>query len=99
MSTIEVHALASGSSGNAMLVKANGRGLLIDAGISGRVLSAALSARGIRLGMLDGILLTHEHDDHLRGAAVIGARYGCPVIANSATLKSAQLRLELGETV
>jgi len=94
----EVFSLASGSSGNAMLVKAGGRGLLIDAGIAPRTLASALSARGIRPGMLDGILLTHEHDDHLRGAAGIGARYRCPAIANAATLQASAMRVELGET-
>ena len=87
--------MASGSSGNAVLVKAGGRALLIDAGLSGRALGSALSARGIRAGMLDGILLTHEHDDHLRGAAVISERFRCPILANRATLEAASLRCEI----
>jgi len=99
MSNLEVHSLASGSSGNAVLVKGGGRGLLIDAGVSGRTLAAAMSARGMRIGMLDGIVLTHEHDDHLKGAAIISARFGCPLIANRATLQAASYRLSLGESI
>ena len=98
MSSLEVHSLASGSSGNAVLVKANGRAIMIDAGLSGRAIASALSARGIRAGMLDGILLTHEHDDHLRGAAIVSARYGCPVVANRGTLQAASYRLDIGDT-
>ena len=98
MSSLEVYSLASGSSGNAFLVKAGGRAILIDGGISGRLLSTAVTARGIRPGMLDGILLTHEHDDHLRGADIVSARFGCPIIANRATLQAASQRLELTET-
>ncbi len=93
---IEVHSLASGSSGNAVLIRADGRGLLIDAGLSARTLGAALHARGIAPHALDGILLTHEHDDHFRGASRLSARMHCAVVANRATLQAADTRTELG---
>lgn len=96
--SLEVHALASGSSGNAVLVKAEGRALLIDAGLGPRTLLPALHRRGIGPDALDGVLLTHEHEDHLRGAAAISARLRAPVVANRATLSAASLRTELGRT-
>ena len=99
MSNLEVHSLASGSSGNAVLLTAGGRGLLIDAGLPGRTLAAALSARGIRAGTVDGIVLTHEHDDHTRGAGILSARLGCPLVANRATLQAASFRFSLGESI
>ena len=89
---LEVHALASGSSGNAVLIKADGRAILIDAGLSGRLLMGGLRARGIGAGCLDAILLTHEHDDHLRGCSIVSERTGCAVVANRATLDAASYR-------
>ncbi len=96
---IEVHSLASGSNGNAVLIKAGGEGLLIDAGLSGRTLGAALQRRGITSGHLAGILITHEHDDHVRGAPALSSRFAAPVIANRPTLTAANLRGELPRTV
>src|SRR5689334_12625100 len=93
-STVQVHCLASGSSGNAVLITADERGLLIDAGISGRALSGCMRARGIRADQLEGVLLTHEHDDHMRGAEQICKRMSAPIIANRATLAAANMRAE-----
>jgi len=95
---LEVHAIASGSSGNAVLVKADGRSLLIDAGVGPRTLLPALQRRGVAPDTLDGVLLTHEHDDHLRGAAAVSARLRAPVLANRATLQASGDRLELSRT-
>jgi phosphoribosyl 1,2-cyclic phosphodiesterase len=96
---VEVHALASGSSGNATLITADGISLLIDAGVSGRALCNALRQRGVKQGSLKAILLTHEHDDHLRGAADVSARFHAPVIANRGTLSAASDRVELRSVV
>lgn len=96
---LEVHALASGSSGNAILVKLGARGLLIDAGISARALVPALRRRGIYPGALDGILLTHEHDDHIRGAGRGSRQLYTPVIGNRGTLEATSQRTELGRTM
>ena len=90
--------LGSGSSGNAILVKAGGRGLLIDAGLGPRTLLPALARRDIGVDHLDAILLTHEHDDHLRGAAAVSSRLRSPVVANRATLNAASVRTELRRT-
>lgn len=93
---IEVHALASGSSGNAVLIKAGDQGLLIDAGISARRMLPLLSQRGIRAGSLAGILLTHEHDDHVRGVSDASIRLRAPVVSNHRTLAAAEQRRALG---
>lgn len=78
-----------------MLVKSGGRGLLIDAGLGPRTLAPALHRRDIGVDQLDAVLLTHEHDDHLRGAAAVSSRLRAPVIANRATLAAASQRTEL----
>ena len=60
---------ASGSTGNCCLVQGGGRRLLVDAGISARRITAALAGQGLTPDQLDGILITHEHSDHIQGLA------------------------------
>lgn len=83
--SLQVHALASGSSGNSMLIQADGINLLIDAGLSTRALTTALLKRNVGAADLHGILLTHEHTDHSSGLSGMSRRFDAPVIANSAT--------------
>lgn len=85
-SDIAVYCLASGSSGNALLMTAGGRGVLIDAGLGVRTLRAAIEKRGIPPTSLDGILITHEHIDHVRGAVPLARRWNVPLVGNRATL-------------
>jgi phosphoribosyl 1,2-cyclic phosphodiesterase len=85
---LRVHSLASGSSGNAMLVQSGKTNLLIDAGLPLKTLSPLLARRGVRVHDLDGILLTHEHPDHCSGAGPLSRRTGAPLIANEATLQA-----------
>jgi phosphoribosyl 1,2-cyclic phosphodiesterase len=83
---VRVQSLASGSSGNAMLVQAGETNLLIDAGLSLSRLAPLLSRRGVSAANLDAILLTHEHTDHACGAGPLARRGGVPLVANAATL-------------
>jgi len=73
--------LASGSSGNAVLVGEAGRHFLVDCGISGNRVLAHLAAVGIPVEELEGILVTHEHTDHILGAGVLARRLKIPVYA------------------
>src|SRR5262249_4276139 len=66
--SIYVKALASGSSGNALLLRAGQATVLFDAGLPGRRLATLLRSHGVVPGELDGILLSHEHSDHVLGA-------------------------------
>jgi phosphoribosyl 1,2-cyclic phosphodiesterase len=97
--SVEVHSLASGSSGNAVLIISNGVGLLIDAGISARRLSVALKARGILPGSLKAVLLTHEHDDHIKGIQRICVNMNAPMVANLATISACSARMDLPPTM
>ena len=82
---LEVTVLASGSSGNALLVRSGDCSVLVDAGLSARRLGAGLEACGVAPGSLSGILLTHEHGDHTKGLKVFVGKYGVPVFANPLT--------------
>ncbi len=78
--------LGSGSSGNCTLLQHNGYHLLIDAGLSGRETCRRLAALGVAPESVRGILLTHEHQDHIQGLAGLTRRFRMPVFAGSATL-------------
>lgn len=77
--------LFSGSSGNCLYVGGGDGGLLIDAGVSARRIERALWAREIDLGTIRGILVTHEHTDHINGLRVLSKRFRIPVYATAGT--------------
>ena len=77
--------LYSGSSGNALFVQYGGTRLLIDAGKSGKMITEALDMIGVDPKTLDGILVTHEHTDHIAGVGVLARKFKLPVYATEAT--------------
>jgi len=79
--------LGSGSGGNAAIVECGGLRLMIDAGLSAKQLVLRLWQLGIDPATLDGILLTHEHGDHVRGLKVFLKQYPVPVYATGATAR------------
>ncbi len=87
---LEVYSIASGSSGNSILVRDDSTSLLIDAGIGIRKLSAYLSTLGTEPSELSAILITHEHCDHINGAVRMAGRFGVPLLANWRTLGAIQ---------
>lgn len=80
--------LGSGSAGNATLVEFGSARLLVDAGLSARSLAARLEAVGVRPGSIGWVLLSHEHQDHCRGAERFSRRHGVPVVCSHATLEA-----------
>ena len=89
---LEITALASGSKGNAVLITSGEKRLLIDCGVSAARLNAALKEVGADFTEVKGILVTHEHDDHIRGIAAIAENYAIPVYANERTLNAVKRR-------
>lgn len=85
---MRVSVLASGSSGNSTFVQIGGTKLLVDAGISARKIKQQLLALGVGLEELDGILITHEHRDHVNGLASLTQKYRLPIYARPDTFKS-----------
>lgn len=77
--------LGSGSGGNAAVIECGGLRLMIDAGLSAKQLTLRLEQVGIDPASLDGILLTHEHGDHIRGLKVFLKQNQLPVYATAAT--------------
>jgi len=77
--------LGSGSGGNAAVIEAEGARLLVDAGLSARQLRRRLECLGVEAASLDGILLTHEHGDHIAGLRVLMKSLGVPIYATPAT--------------
>ncbi len=82
---MRISILASGSSGNAILVSAGGTHLLVDAGISARRVAAGMRDVGIDPVLLDAVVVTHEHSDHVNGLGPVARRFGVPVYATSGT--------------
>ncbi len=76
----------SGSSGNCALVEENGSYLLVDMGKSCRITQTALKGMQLPLEGLQGILVTHEHSDHISGLSVFLKKCNVPVYAAAATL-------------
>lgn len=71
--------LGSGSQGNAWIVESGRTRVLIDCGFTVRETEARLARLGVVADTLAGILITHEHSDHGRGAKAFSRRHGCPV--------------------
>lgn len=91
--------LASGSSGNCTLVSGAGTHLLIDAGISARRVCKALAALGVAPGDLSGILITHEHSDHISGLATLTKQHHIPVYASPGTGRQLCYRIAAVEDI
>ncbi len=79
---------ASGSSGNCALLREGGTSLLLDAGISMRRLKGCLAEFGLEPSELAGILITHEHSDHIGGLGMLAKHYDIPVYASGGTLRA-----------
>ena len=89
---MQVNALASGSSGNAYLVRSGSTAVLVEAGLPASKVSGFLTSLGIDPRLLQAILLTHAHSDHVSGAREFSDRFGVPVIATAGTLGHGTLR-------
>lgn len=85
--------LVSGSSGNAVYLSEGGCHLLIDAGLSYRELTRQLGELGIRPSDLSGLLLTHEHSDHVKGLAQFAMHTGVPIYGSRETLMAVCTKL------
>lgn len=81
--------LASGSGGNSILISSEKMHLLIDAGLTCRELERRLALAKLTPSDLTAVVVTHEHQDHVRGVGVLSRRHRVPVYLNKATRKCA----------
>lgn len=80
--------LGSGSNGNAILLEAGDTRILIDAGFFPRALALRLRACGTPPESVQALIITHEHADHVRGAAAAASRWGWETHASAGTVRA-----------
>ncbi|MGI6006177.1 MAG: MBL fold metallo-hydrolase [Ruminococcus sp.] len=85
--------IASGSSGNCIFAGSEETSLLVDVGISGKRIEFGLNEIDRTTADIDGILITHEHSDHIKGLGVVSRKYKIPIYATAGTIKAI---LEMG---
>ncbi len=89
--------IASGSSGNCIYVGSSKTHLLVDTGISKKRIDEGLAELEVKPEELSGILITHEHSDHIQGLGVFSRKYGIPIYATKGTLKGITEYKSLGK--
>lgn len=89
--------IASGSSGNCIYVGSNQTNLLVDAGISGKRILNGLDEIEIKPDTLQGVLITHEHSDHIAGVGVLARKFNVPIYGTFETLDAMRRVKSLGE--
>lgn len=89
--------IASGSSGNCIYVGSERTHLLVDTGISKKKIDAGLKELDVKGEELDGILITHEHSDHIQGLGVFSRKYEIPIYATQGTIAGIQKSNSLGK--
>jgi phosphoribosyl 1,2-cyclic phosphodiesterase len=80
--------LGSGSAGNCSLIATNQCRLLVDAGFSARQIAQRLESVGVPPESLDGIIITHEHSDHVAGLEIFCRRFGVRIYSNPLTAET-----------
>ena len=80
--------LGSGSAGNSALISTDHCRILVDGGLSARQLTVRMAQCGVTPEQLDGVLLTHEHGDHVCGLEVLCRKFRIPIYANALTAEA-----------
>ena len=88
--------IASGSSGNCIYVGSQNTNILIDAGVSAKRIENGLNEIDILPDSIEGILITHEHSDHISGLGILARRYHIPIYATYETVLALQTIKSLG---
>ncbi|MGH8059908.1 MAG: MBL fold metallo-hydrolase [Candidatus Entotheonellia bacterium] len=82
--------LGSGSKGNCTYIESPETRILLDAGLSAREIERRLRSIDRSPETLDGVLISHEHSDHIQGVGALVRRYNIPLYINPATWRKAQ---------
>ncbi len=89
--------IASGSSGNCIFVGTDETNLLVDVGISKKKMIEGLSQIDVCPSSIKGILVTHEHSDHVKGLGVIARQYKIPIFGTKETIEEVRKMSRLGK--
>lgn len=89
--------IASGSSGNCTYIGSENTHILVDAGITCRRIELGLNELGLTGADIQGIAITHEHLDHVKGLGVLARRYDIPIYATKATIAELRRANRLGD--
>jgi phosphoribosyl 1,2-cyclic phosphodiesterase len=92
-----ITALGSGSKGNSILLHTENSGILIDVGFSRKETLTRLEILGISPEIINGILITHEHDDHVRGCRVLANHLDLPTYLTVDTFKYLHQQKKIGD--
>ncbi len=89
--------IASGSSGNCIFIGTDEASFLVDAGISGKRVIQGVESLDRRMEELDGIFVTHEHSDHIKGLGVLARKFGIPIYATRGTIEEIERTKPIGK--
>lgn len=85
---MRIATVASGSSGNCIYIGSEDTHILVDAGISRKRIEEGLHSCDIDLKEIQGIMITHEHSDHIFGLNVVSKKYNIPIMATAPTIQA-----------
>lgn len=86
---MKIVSLQSGSNGNCIFVEANGVRLLFDAGLTGEKTKERLETVGVDVRSVHGVLISHDHSDHIKGAGVLQRKFDLPIYLTRKTCETA----------
>ena len=89
--------IASCSSGNCIYIGSERTHILVDAGISNKRIEQGLNSIGLKGSDLNGVVITHEHSDHIKGIGVLARKHGVPIYGTRETLEEIAAKSSLGE--
>jgi len=92
---MRVWVLGTGSAGNAVLVESGSTRVIIDAGFPVRELAKRLAEIGVSGDSIEGVIVTHEHNDHVRGVCAAAKRWKWDVYASTGTIAGYPLLKEI----
>ncbi|MGL4533852.1 MAG: MBL fold metallo-hydrolase [Fusobacteriaceae bacterium] len=90
---MKISILGSGSSGNCTFIESDNIKILIDAGFSCKKIEEKLLSIGEKLEDISGVLITHEHGDHIMGAGIISRKYCIPIYISSESYEHGIIKL------
>ena len=91
---IKITALASGSNGNCYYFATKNEAVLVDVGISCKQVLLRMEKLGLDITLVKGILVTHEHSDHIRGIEVLSRKFNVPVYITKRTFENSGLHIQ-----